>query len=231
VTAVGERDPAAVQAMFDRLASRYDVVNSILSGGSDARWRRRTARMARLRAGGRALDVACGSGKLTRELARAMGSAGLVVGLDFSAGMLRVASSQRSGSPYVRADALCLPFADGVFDAATVAFGLRNFTDPEHGLREMARVLKPGGRALVLEFVRPQPGVAGGVYRAYLRHGLPRIGGLVSGQPQAYRYLSDTVDSYRSPEQLLSLAARAGWRETRIELLTLGTVGLLSGLR
>jgi len=231
VAAVAERDPAAVQAMFDRLASRYDLVNTILSGGSDARWRRLTARAAQLSGEGRALDVACGSGKLTVELLRATGATGLVVGLDFSSRMLTVASERAAGPAYVRGDALQLPFADGVFDAVTVAFGLRNFADPVTGLREMARVLKPGGRALVLEFVRPQPGIVGSVYRAYLRHGLPRIGGWVSGQPEAYRYLSDTVDSYRAPEQLLDLADRAGWRDPRIELLTLGTVGLVSGVR
>jgi len=230
VASVAERNPAAVQAMFDRLASRYDLVNTILSGGSDARWRRRTARAAGLRAGSRALDVACGSGKLTRELLKATGSTGLVVGLDFSGSMLRVASGRGAGPTYVRGDALHLPFEDRAFDAVTVAFGLRNFADPERGLREMARVLRPGGRALVLEFVRPRPGPVGVVYRAYLRHGLPHVGGLISGQPRAYRYLSDSVDAYHTPAELLDLSARAGWRGSRIELLTQGTVGLLSGL-
>lgn len=228
---MSERDPRAVEAMFDRLAPRYDLLNTILSGGSDARWRRRTAAAARLQAGGRALDVACGSGKLALELARRTGPHGLVVGLDFSASMLRVALDHARGPRYLRGDGLRLPFPDGSFDAVTVAFGLRNYADSELGLREMARVLRPGGRALVLEFVRPRAGAVGSVYRAYLKHGLPRIGGLVSGQPQAYRYLSDTVDAYRTPAQLLDLAAAAGWREPRIELLTFETVGLLSGSR
>jgi demethylmenaquinone methyltransferase / 2-methoxy-6-polyprenyl-1,4-benzoquinol methylase len=223
-----ERDAAAVQVMFDRIARRYDLLNTVLSMGSDGRWRRRAARRAGLADGGRALDVACGSGKLTGELRRAA-PAGLVVGLDFSATMLHVASTHEPGPRYVRGDGLRLPFPDASFDAVTVAFGLRNFADPEGGLAEMRRVLRPGGRAVVLEFVRPGQGPLGSAYRAYLVHVLPRVGGWISGEPRAYRYLSDTVDSYRTPEELVELAGRAGWREARIELLTLGTVGLLSG--
>lgn len=219
-----------MQAMFDRIAGRYDLLNTVLSGGSDARWRRRTARMAGLSEESSALDVACGSGRLALELRR-RAPRGLVVGLDFSAGMLRVAADTAPGPRYVRGDGLRLPFPDATFDAATVAFGLRNFADPGAGLAEMRRVLRPGGRALVLEFVRPRPGPVGGMYRFYLRHGLPRIGGLVSGEPDAYRYLSDTVDSYRTPEELVALAAEAGWVDPAIELLTLGTVGLLTGRR
>jgi demethylmenaquinone methyltransferase/2-methoxy-6-polyprenyl-1,4-benzoquinol methylase len=214
--------------MFDRLAGRYDLLNTILSAGGDARWRRLTAASAELQEDGRALDVACGSGKLSLALRR-RAPAALVVGLDFSAGMLEQASARAPGPRYVRGDALRLPFADGSFDAATIAFGLRNLADPELGLREMARVLKPGGRALVLEFVRPRPGLLGRLYRLYLLHVLPRVGGLVSGQPQAYRYLSSTIDSYRTEEELVGMARHAGWRDVRIRLLNLGTVGLLSG--
>lgn len=225
-----DRDPAAVQSMFDRIAHRYDLLNTVLSAGSDARWRRATARAAGLGKSGRALDVATGSGKLALALHRAAPD-GLVVGLDFSARMLGVASERARGPVYVRGDGLRLPFPDGSFDAVTVAFGLRNFADPVAGLGEMLRVLRPGGRALVLEFVRPGLGPAGRAYRAYLRHGLPRLGGWISGQPSAYRYLSDTVDAYHAPDELVELALRAGWRQPRIRLLTLGTVGLLGGGR
>jgi demethylmenaquinone methyltransferase/2-methoxy-6-polyprenyl-1,4-benzoquinol methylase len=228
---LAERDPAAVQVMFDRLAGRYDLLNTVLSGGSDARWRRVAARKSGLKPGGRALDVATGSGKLALELLRLAGPEGEVVGLDFSAGMLEIARSHAPGPRYVQGDALSLPFQDGDFDAATIAFGLRNLADPQRGLEEMRRVLRDNGRAVVLEFVRPRPGLVGSAYRAYLKHGLPRIGGLVSGQRQAYRYLSDTIDAYRTPAELVELARRAGWRNTRIDLLTLGTVGLLSGQR
>jgi demethylmenaquinone methyltransferase / 2-methoxy-6-polyprenyl-1,4-benzoquinol methylase len=216
--------------MFDRIARRYDLLNTLLSGGSDARWRRSAAAETRLRRGGAALDVACGSGRLTRELARRSGP-GLVAGLDFSAEMLRVAAHDRPGLSFVRGDALRLPFADGSFEAVTIAFGLRNLADPVEGMREMLRVLVPGGRAVVLEFVKPRPGPVGGAYRLYLKHGLPRIGGVISGQPQAYRYLSDTVDSYRTPAELRGLAERAGWSEVSFRSLTLGTVGILAGNR
>ena len=216
--------------MFDRIARRYDLLNTVLSFGADARWRRRAARAAAPPVDGRALDVACGSGKLTAELRR-LAARGLVVGLDFSGQMLQVAAARTRGPRYVRGDGLRLPFPDGAFDAVTVAFGLRNFADPEGGLYEMRRVLRPGGRAVVLEFVRPRRGAVGSAYRAYLVHVLPRVGGLVSGDRTAYRYLSQTVDAYRTPAELVSLASSAGWRDARIELMTLGTVGVLSGVR
>jgi len=216
--------------MFDRIAGRYDLLNAVLSFGADARWRRRAARAASPPVDGRALDVACGSGKLTVELRR-LATKGMVVGVDFSGRMLQVAVTSGPGPAYVRGDALCLPFADETFDAATVAFGLRNFGDPEQGLCEMRRVLRPGGRAVVVEFVRPRRGPVGRAYRAYLLHVLPRVGGWVSGDRAAYRYLSETVDAYRTPGELVRLASSAGWCEARIDLLTLGTVGLLTGRR
>lgn len=228
--AVAERDAAEVQAMFDRIARRYDLVNTVLSFGADARWRRRAARTAAPGVEGTALDVACGSGRLTAELRR-QAPRGFVAGLDFSGRMLDVAASEAPGPGYVRGDGLALPFTDGSFDAVTIAFGLRNLTDPVRGLREMRRVLRPGGRAVVLEFVRPGRGPIGAAYRAYLVHVLPRVGGRVSGDRAAYRYLSTTVDEYHTPAELVALAEEAGWRRPRIELLTLGTVGLLTGER
>ena len=217
--------------MFDRIAGRYDLVNTVLSGGIDGGWRRRAARATGLIQGGSALDVACGSGKLTAMLARIAGPEGRVVGVDFSPQMLEVARRDHPGFEFLEGDALHLPFEDGTFDASTISFGLRNLAEPVNGLREMLRVVKPGGRAVVLEFVRPPKNLVGTAYRIYLRTLLPAIGGLVSGQPAAYRYLSDTVDSYRSPEELKAMAAAAGWSGVRFQPLALGTVGILSGVR
>jgi demethylmenaquinone methyltransferase / 2-methoxy-6-polyprenyl-1,4-benzoquinol methylase len=215
--------------MFDRIARRYDLVNTVLSGGTDRGWRRRAARASGVVPGGAALDVACGSGKLTAELARLAGPKGRVVGLDFSPQMLEVARRDHPGIEFLEGDALALPFGDGSFDASTIAFGLRNLADPVGGLREMRRVVKPGGRSVVLEFVRPPENLVGGAYRLYLRALLPAIGGALSGQPTAYRYLSDTVDSYRTPDELRAMAAAAGWSSVRFQPLAMGTVGILSG--
>jgi demethylmenaquinone methyltransferase/2-methoxy-6-polyprenyl-1,4-benzoquinol methylase len=215
--------------MFDRIARRYDLVNTVLSGGTDAGWRRRVAKATGLVAGGSALDVACGSGKLTAALSRLAGPSGRVVGLDFSAQMLEVARRDHPGIEFVEGDALNLPFDDASFDAATIAFGLRNLADPVRGLREMLRVVKR--RAVVLEFVRPPQGPVGTAYRLYLKTLLPAIGGAISGQPSAYRYLSDTVDSYRTPDELRAMADAAGWRDVRFYALAMGTVGILAGER
>jgi len=214
--------------MFDRIARRYDLVNTVLSAGTDGGWRRRAARETGLVAGGSALDVACGSGKLTAELAKIAGPHGRVVGLDFSPEMLAIARREHPGLEFTDGDALNLPFADDSFDAATIAFGLRNLADPVRGLREMARVVTR--RSVVLEFVKPPRGVIGSAYRAYLRTILPAVGGALSGAPSAYRYLSDTVDSYRTPDELRQMAGDAGWSDVRFIPLAAGTVGILSGV-
>ncbi|TMD87859.1 MAG: bifunctional demethylmenaquinone methyltransferase/2-methoxy-6-polyprenyl-1,4-benzoquinol methylase UbiE [Chloroflexi bacterium] len=226
---MSERDPQAVRSMFDRIARRYDLVNTVLSAGTDGGWRRCAARATELKMGGSALDVACGSGKLTALLARIAGAGGRVVGLDFSRQMLEVARADHPGVEFLDGDALNLPFEDRSFDASTIAFGLRNLADPVRGLREMLRVVKPGGRAVVLEFVRPPNGPVGSAYRVYLRTLLPAVGGVLSGQPTAYRYLSDTIDSYRNADELRALAVVAGWKGIRYKGLAAGTVGLLSG--
>jgi demethylmenaquinone methyltransferase / 2-methoxy-6-polyprenyl-1,4-benzoquinol methylase len=215
--------------MFDRVAPRYDLINTVLSGGVDGAWRKRAARETRLREGGSAIDVACGSGKLTAELGRLALPKGRVVGLDFSPQMLEVARKEYPMLEFVEGDALNIPFDDGIFDASTIAFGLRNLADPVRGLREMVRVLKSGGRAVALEFVHPPPGPIGLGYRLYLKTLLPAIGGAISGDAPAYRYLSDTIDSYRTPDELAEMARAAGWSDIRFHGLAFGTVGVLAG--
>ena len=215
--------------MFDRIAHRYDTINTVLSAGTDSGWRRRAARETGLAPGGSALDIACGSGKLTADLARLTGARGRVVGLDFSPQMLEVARREHPRLEFLEGDALNLPFEDASFDASTIAFGLRNLADPVRGLREMLRVVKPSGRVVVLEFVRPPRGLVGGAYRIYLRTLLPAVGGLISGQAAAYRYLSDTIDSYHTPGELADMAMQAGWSDVRFRGLAMGTVGILSG--
>ena len=223
------RDPIAVRGMFDRIAWRYDLVNTVLSGGTDQLWRRAAAKATAVPEGGAALDVACGTGALTRALARRVGPSGRVVGLDFSAGMLDGARRRSTDITWVQGDALELPFGDGEFDAATIAFGLRNLADPARGLAEMARVVRPGGRTVVLEFLRPPDGPVGRAYRLYLTRVLPVLGGRVSGDAAAYRYLSQTVDSYLAPAQLTELAGQAGWQGISLQKLNLGTVALVTG--
>ena len=227
---MSQRDPDAVRTMFDRIARRYDLVNTVLSLGTDGGWRRRAARDSGLTAGGSALDVACGSGKLTAELERIAGPRGRVIGLDFSPEMLSIARTHHPSIEFMEGDALNLPFGEASFDATTIAFGLRNLSDPVRGLREMTRVLKPGRRAIVLEFVKPPGGLVGSTYRLYLRTLLPAVGGALSGEPSAYRYLSDTVDSYRTPDELRAMASAAGWTQIRFIPLAAGTVGILSGV-
>jgi demethylmenaquinone methyltransferase / 2-methoxy-6-polyprenyl-1,4-benzoquinol methylase len=223
------RDAGKVRAMFDRIAPGYDRANTVLSFGRDRAWRRRAADAAAPPVGGVALDIACGTGRLTLELRERVGPGGRVVGLDFSERMLDIARAAHASIEWVQGDATSLPFDDASFDAATMAFGLRNLAHPDRGLSEMRRVVHPGGRLVVLEFLRPPHGLMGRSYELYLRHALPRVGGWVAGDRQAYRYLSDTVDSYLTGEQLVDLARRSGWDRPQLSRLNFNSVGLMCG--
>jgi demethylmenaquinone methyltransferase/2-methoxy-6-polyprenyl-1,4-benzoquinol methylase len=221
-----------VRAMFGEIAPRYDLLNSLLSGGVDQRWRRLAVRLAVEKAPRRVLDVATGTGDVALLLKRARPAAE-VVGGDFTPQMLELAraKAERAGVDvrFVEADALALPFADGRFDAITVAFGFRNFADYEQGLAEFYRVLAPGGRAVILEFPPPPKGLLGRAYRFYFNGVLPWIGGVISGRPEAYRYLPSSVERFPEPERLAVMMRAAGFSEVRWRLLTGGIAAVHVG--
>lgn len=222
--------------MFAGIAGRYDLLNHLLSGNVDKRWRRRVA--ARLRPalveGARALDVACGTGDLSLVLAEA--GAAHVTGVDFCRPMLEVAARKAAGDagrtlPFVEGDALRLPFTDESFEVVTIAFGLRNLAGVGEGLRELHRVLKPGGSLAVLEFSRPWlPGFRA-LFQLYFTRVLPRIGGLVSGSRGAYEYLPDSVSRFPDQRALAELMRETGFVEVAYENLTGGIAALHTGRR
>lgn len=217
------QDPRFVRKAFAAIAPRYVLANHVLSGGIDVLWRRRVAAEARARQPQRVLDLATGSGDLASAVAAACPGA-LVVAADFCAPMMKHA--QRRGLPHlVVADGMALPFADGVFDAVTVGFGLRNMADYGGAVREMARVLRPGGCLLVLDFSRPAPWLRG-LYRVYLHRVLPTVAGLLTGERGAYEYLGGSIESFPSGPAMTALLDAHGFSGSRGIPLTGGIASL-----
>ncbi len=218
-----------VDKMFDRIARRYDLLNHILSFGLDFYWRARVAHLLPRRSGLEVLDVATGTGDLLFEIAKRR-SLARGVGIDVSEGMLAIAR-RKAGNRHLefhQGDALALPFPDANFDAVTIAFGIRNVLDVPRALREMRRALKPGGDLLVLEFSKPIWFVRP-FHLFYLRHILPRIGGALTGDPAAYRYLNQTIETFPSGDAFLALMREAGFEQTRAHPLSLGIVSIYHG--
>jgi len=221
---------AAVRGMFGAIAPRYDLLNHLLSLNVDRLWRRRT--VARLLAGrppgGVYLDACAGPLDLSLALARRRGFAGRIIAADFSLPMLERGAAKLRGEPVrpVCGDALRLPFPDGVFDGAMIAFGVRNLADMDAGLREFARVLRPGGRLAVLEFTTPSWQPFRAIYLAYFRHILPWIGRVVSRHGSAYSYLPASVLEFPAPTELAARIERAGFTAVRWETWTGGIVAL-----
>jgi demethylmenaquinone methyltransferase/2-methoxy-6-polyprenyl-1,4-benzoquinol methylase len=211
------RPPAAqasqadqVRAMFDGIAGVYDLMNTVMTAGLHHRWRARAAELARLRPGDRALDVATGTGDFAVELARYTGNAGEVIGSDFAEAMLERARAKAPETvSFEWGDALALPYPDDAFDAATVGFGARNFVDLARGLREMVRVVRPGGRVVVLEITTPTRPPLSLFYRVWFDRLVPAAGRLV-GFAHAYEYLPRSVRSFPSPENLAAEMQASG---------------------
>jgi demethylmenaquinone methyltransferase / 2-methoxy-6-polyprenyl-1,4-benzoquinol methylase len=211
--------------MFDRIAGVYDRMNAVMTAGLDARWRARAADLAAIGSGSKVLDVATGTGDLAIELASRGAE---VTGSDFSPGMLEKA---RAKAPEIRWDegnALELPYSDGAFDAATVGFGARNFSDLDRGLAEMARVVRPGGRVVVLEITTPRRPPLSWFYRAWFDRVVPQLG-RVAGDSDAYSYLPNSVRRFPGPEALAATMAGAGLAGIRWILTAGGIIALHVG--
>jgi demethylmenaquinone methyltransferase / 2-methoxy-6-polyprenyl-1,4-benzoquinol methylase len=240
VTAAAARgvlDEQQVRAMFDRIAGVYDRMNRVMTAGLDARWRARAADLAAVGEGGRALDVACGTGDLALELARRVGERGQVVGCDFSERMLELARAKASGAPasaapvrFETANALALPYPDAAFDAATVAFGARNFSDLGRGLGEMTRVVRPGGRVVVLEITTPQRPPLSWFFQVWFDRIVPALG-RATGQPDAYAYLPSSVRRFPDPVGLADALAAAGLARIRWLVTAGGIIAIHAGER
>jgi demethylmenaquinone methyltransferase / 2-methoxy-6-polyprenyl-1,4-benzoquinol methylase len=226
--------PHSVIAVFDRIAPIYDVMNAVMTWGIDRRWRTAAVRAARVAPGMRVLDVACGTGALTRSLATAAGPDGEAIGVDRSRRMLARAHRARvkpgaAPTSYRVADALALPFSDGTFDAVTIAFGLRNLPDYSTALAEMARVARQGVRVVVLEIAEPRGGIGRLLFHAWFRRAIPILGRLV-GSAAAYGYLLDSLARYPAPEAVAGLMRGIGLERVRWRWLDTGMATLHVGI-
>jgi demethylmenaquinone methyltransferase/2-methoxy-6-polyprenyl-1,4-benzoquinol methylase len=226
-------DPAAVNSMFARIAARYDIANMLLSGGMDRRWRRRLVAAATRSNPNEVLDLAAGSGDVTFALSRKLPPSASIIGVDFCAPMLRQAETKKraageaaySNVEFRQGDVMALPIASGSVSAVTIAFGLRNLADRNQGLREMHRVLRPGGRLFVLEFSQPRRWLRP-FYYFYLRRILPVIAGGITGDRSAYVYLNDTIAEFPDRSELSQEIIDAGFAGVRAYPMTCGIVAL-----
>jgi demethylmenaquinone methyltransferase/2-methoxy-6-polyprenyl-1,4-benzoquinol methylase len=218
-----DKDPRDVAAMFDDVATKYDVTNDVLSLGQDRLWRRAVLRAVDARAGERVLDIAAGTGTSSEPFAD---SGVFVVPADFSLGMLRVGARRRPDLGFTAADAMRLPFADASFDAVTMSFGLRNVADPLVALAEFHRVTRPGGRLVVCEFSHPVNRAFRKVYTEYLMRSVPPIARRVSSNPESYVYLAESIQAWPTQREMAERISAAGWEDVEWRNLSGGVVAL-----
>ncbi|OPC81559.1 bifunctional demethylmenaquinone methyltransferase/2-methoxy-6-polyprenyl-1,4-benzoquinol methylase [Embleya scabrispora] len=223
-----DKQPREVASMFDAVAARYDLTNTVLSMGQDRSWRKAVARAVDARPGERVLDLAAGTGTSSLPFRDAGAD---VVPCDFSVGMLREGKRRHPELPFTAGDATRLPFRDATFDAVTISFGLRNVNDTEGALREMLRVTRPGGRLVVCEFSRPTWAPFETVYVEYLMRALPSVATAVSSNPDAYVYLAESIRAWPDQAGLAAIVRRAGWERAAWRNLTGGVVALHRGFR
>ncbi|MBF4552825.1 demethylmenaquinone methyltransferase [Corynebacterium suicordis] len=216
-----EKKPHDVAKMFDQVGKNYDITNTVLSFGQDRYWRKRTRRRLDLKPGDVVLDLAAGTGVSTEEFAK---SGAYCVACDFSRGMLQAGLSR--GLPMICGDGTQLPFADNTFDAVTINYGLRNIVDYRAGLREMARVTKPGGTIVIGEFSTPVVPLFSTVYKEYLMRALPSVARVVSSNPEAYVYLAESIRAWPNQEELAAEINANGWENAGWQNLTGGIVAL-----
>lgn len=227
----GEERARLVREMFDRIAGRYELLNAVMTAGLYRLWNRKVIQATGLRPDDAAIDLACGTGSLTRKLAETVGPAGTVLGLDFSAEMLQAAKRRPIPNvEYRLGDATDLAgVPSGTFDAATIAYGARNIPDLDALFAEMARVLKPGGRAVCLEIARPEGSLSRAFYGLWFDRIVPKVGGVISGDPQAYAYLPESVKEFVAPGELAVIMERNGLQNVTWDRLGGGIITLHRG--
>ncbi len=229
----GEERARLVREMFDRIAARYELLNTLMTAGLHRIWNNKAVQATGLREGGRVLDLACGTGSLTRDLAKKAGPTGYVLGMDFSREMLLAAEARPVPTvEYRLGDATDLTgVPDNSFDAATIAYGARNIPDLDALFSEMARVVRPGGRVICLEIARPKGRLSATFYRLWFDRLVPRLGAMVSGDAWAYSYLPESVKEFVAPDELAEIMERNGLQNVTWRGLSGGIITLHSGTR
>ncbi|HDL14715.1 MAG TPA: bifunctional demethylmenaquinone methyltransferase/2-methoxy-6-polyprenyl-1,4-benzoquinol methylase UbiE [Euryarchaeota archaeon] len=221
-----------INRMFSSIADRYDLANTLLSFNTDTFWRRFAVEKTGVTSGNKVLDVATGTGKIAFQLEKKVGVAGFVAGVDFNEEMLKIAKTRAENRrvAFLRQDALRLAFRDNSFDAVTVGFGVRNMASVERAVAEMARVVRKGGRVVILEFTMPRNKIIRALYSFYFFNILPLLGGVIAGDRDAYSYLPESVEAFPKPMELMKIMEKLGM-DVEYNLLTFGTVAVHVGVK